>query len=186
MPGGRNSPGDQMAENLTDAQFVDCLSSNQARLRAYAISMVRNSVDADDLLQNACLTLWEKREQYNSDREFFPWACGFVLIEILRHRRKKATDKLMFDENLVKTLSAEYLANADDYDMRRESMHKCLGKLNGEDRGLLEDRYCMNVKPKEISKQRGRPLPTIYGSLSRIRRALHRCIETNLAQQSHS
>ena len=175
-----------MAANLTDAQFVDCLSSSQARLRAYAISMVRNPTDADDLLQNACLTLWEKRDQYDSDRTFFPWACGFVLIEILRHRRKKATDKLMFDENLINTLSEEYLANSDAYDLRRDSMHNCFAKLNDEDRGLLEDRYCLNVKPKEISKRRGRPLPTIYGSLSRIRRALHRCIEANLAQQSHS
>lgn len=175
-----------MAANLTDSQFVDFLSSNQARLRAYAISMVRSPVDADDLLQNACLTLWDKRKQYDADREFFPWACGFVLIEILRHRRKKATDKLMFDENLVNTLSTEYIANSDDYDMRRESMHKCLGKLDVNDRGLLEDRYCMNVKPKEISERRGKPLPTIYGSLSRIRRALHRCIEAKLAQQSHS
>lgn len=148
--------------------------------------MVGSPVDADDLLQNACLTLWERREQYKADREFFPWACGFVLIEILRHRRKKATGKLLFDENLMNTLSAEYLENSDDYDMRRESMHKCLGKLNVEDRRLLEDRYCMNVKPKEISERRGRPLPTIYGSLSRIRRVLHRCIEANLAQLSHS
>lgn len=174
-----------MAANLTDAQFVDCLSSNQARLRAYAISMVRSPSDADDLLQNACLTLWEKREQYDSDRKFFPWACGFVLIEILRHRRKMATDKLMFDAELINTLSEEYLADADAYDMRRETMHKCLAKLNGEDRGLLEDRYCMNVKPKEISEMHGLPLPTIYGSLSRIRRALHRCIKANLAQQFH-
>lgn len=174
-----------MAENLTDAQFVDCLSSNQVRLRAYAISMMRSPVDADDLLQNACLTLWEKRELYNSDRDFFPWACGFVLIEILRYRRKMATDKLMFDEALINTLSVEYLANADGYDMRRETMHKCLAKLKIEDRALLEDRYCMNVKPKEISERGGRPLATIYGSLSRIRRALHRCIEANLVQQYH-
>lgn len=175
-----------MAANLTDAQFVDCLSSNQARLRAYAISMVRNPTDADDLLQNACLTLWEKRERYDADRDFFPWACGFVLIEILRHRRKQATDKLMFDENLITTLAAEYLANSEEYDTRRESMHKCLSKLGVEDRGLLEDRYCLNVKPKEMSELRGKPLPTIYGSLSRIRRALHRCIEASMAQQSHS
>jgi len=175
-----------MAKYLSDSQFVECLSSHQARLRAYAISMVRSSADADDLLQNACLTLWEKREQYDSARDFFPWACGFVLIEVLRHRRKKATDKLMFDENLLNTLSAEYIANSDDLDMRRESMHKCLGKLNAEDRELLRDRYCMNVKPKEISDRRSRPLPTIYGALSRIRRALHRCIEANLAQQTHT
>ena len=175
-----------MAEKYTDAQFVDCLSSHQARLRAYAISLARSPIDADDLLQNACLKLWEKREQYDPTKTFFSWACGFVLIEILRHRRKQATDKLLFDEHLINTLSEEYLANSLYYDLRRESMHKCLGKLSNEDRSLLEERYCSNVAPKTISERCGRPLATIYGALSRIRRNLHRCIEAYVAQQSHT
>ncbi|QDT00899.1 sigma-70 family RNA polymerase sigma factor [Adhaeretor mobilis] len=173
-----------MSGKSTDSQFVDILSSNQARMRAYAISMVGNPSDADDLLQNACLTLWEKRDNYDADREFFPWACGFVLIEILRHRRKKATDKLMFDDALVKSLSAEYEKYSYEYDIRREQLHLCLGRLNAKDRNLLNDRYCQNAEPKNISQRRGLPLPTVYGSLSRIRRLLHRCIETQLAQRS--
>lgn len=171
---------------MTDVQFVDALSSNQARLRAYAISIIRNPIDADDLLQNASITLWKKRKEYDSDREFFPWACGFVLIEIMRYRRKNATDKLMFDDAMINTLSAEYVANSEEYDIRREHLHYCLKKLGDKERGLLEDRYCSNIMPKKISKLRGWPLPTVYGTLSRIRASLHRCIETTLSQQYRS
>lgn len=169
---------------MTDVQFVDVLSSNQARLRAYAISIVRNPTDADDLLQNACLTLWKKRGQYDPERDFFPWACGFVLFEIMRHRRKVATDKLMFDEEMINTLSAEYVENSKEYDLRREHLHKCLKKLSDKERSLLDDRYSSNIMPQKISKMRGWPLPTVYGSLTRIRASLHRCIETTLARQS--
>jgi RNA polymerase sigma-70 factor (ECF subfamily) len=175
-----------VANRLNDQQFVECLTSSQTRLRAYAISLVRSPVDADDLLQNACLTLWEKRETYDTERNFFSWACGFVLIEILRFRRKKATDKLMFDEALINTLAAEYVAKSGEYDLRREKLHLCVAKLSKKDRGLLRDRYSLGVKPKEMSQLRGWPLTTVYSALSRIRKSLYQCIEANLAQQSHS
>ncbi|QDT00945.1 sigma-70 family RNA polymerase sigma factor [Adhaeretor mobilis] len=174
-----------MANVLDDGQFVERLTSSQARLRVYAVSLVRDPHDADDLLQNACLTLWEKRQQYDSDREFFPWACGIVLIEILRHRRKKATDKLLFDEALITTLAADYVAKSTEYESRYECLHKCIAKLSDHDRRLLEEHYRKGTKPKKISQQRGLPVTTVYSRLTRIRELLHACIEAGLVQQSH-
>lgn len=174
-----------MASQITDGQFVERLTASQGRLRAYAISLVRDPVDADDLLQNASLTLWEKREKYDADRDFFPWACGMVLIEVLRYRRKKATDKLLFDEALINTLAVEYVANSVEYDRRREQLHKCVDKLSEKDRRLLEDRYKLNVAPKNLSQLRGWPVTTVYSALSRIRANLNRCVQATLAQQSH-
>ena len=172
-------------DKLSDGQFVEVLTSNQVRLRSYALSLIRNPVDADDVLQNASIALWEKRKDYDSGRDFFPWACGVLLIEVLRYRRKRATDKLMFDEMLITTLAADYMTHADELDRRRELLHSCIEKLSEEDQGLLEERYRSNVKPKEISSKRGCPVTTIYSALTRIREALHRCVESNLAQSSH-
>jgi len=174
-----------MAKQLTDAQFVERLTSDQMRLRAFAITLMPFGTDADDVLQDACMTLWEKRSKYDADREFYPWACGVVLIQVLRYRRKKATDKLLFDEVLINTIATEYVANTDKYDLHREQLRACVDKLGDKDRGLLEDRYRSNMKPKEMALQRGRPLTTVYSALARIRELLHRCIEASLVQQSH-
>ncbi|NOY41202.1 MAG: sigma-70 family RNA polymerase sigma factor [Planctomycetes bacterium] len=175
-----------MAKHLTDEQFIEILTSSQVRLRAFAISMVRPRSDADDVLQNACMTLWKERGKYDADRDFFPWAYGVVLNNVLRHRKKKATDKLLFNDALICTLATEYVDHADEFDLRRQLLHACIAKLNNKDRGLLEERYTSSIKPKIISQQRSWPLSSVYSSLSRIRVLLHRCIETKLVQQSRS
>jgi RNA polymerase sigma-70 factor (ECF subfamily) len=174
-----------MAEPISDTRFVELLTSSQVRLRSYALTLVRIRADADDVLQNACIALWEKRMEYDPAREFFPWACGVVFVEVLRHRRKIATDKLMFDEVLLNTLAAEYLKHADELDRRRELLHECVEKLKERDRCLLTERYHGNIMPNDIARQRGCAVTTVYSSLSRIRESLVRCVEAGLARDSH-
>lgn len=175
-----------MASQLSDAQFVEQLTASQMRLRAYAISLVRLPSDADDVLQNASLTLWKKRKGYDADREFFPWACGVLLIEVHRHRRKSATDKLMFDGDLIDTLATEYVEQVDSLEDRLQTLQACVGKLNEKDRVLLAERYRSDFRPKEIAQRRGCPVTTLYSSLARIRELLHRCVKSSVAQESHS
>lgn len=171
-----------MASRLTDTQFVERLTAAQMRLRAYAISLLRVATDADDVLQNASLTLWEKRASYDAERDFFPWACGVLLIEVHRYRRKSATDKLMFDAELIDTLAADYVKQIDGLEQRVENLKTCIGKLNEKDRGLLADRYRSEYRPKEMAAQRGCPVTTLYSALTRIRGLLQRCIESHLTQ----
>ena len=172
-------------ENRDDSQFVELLSKSQVRLRAYALSLVRIPSDADDVLQNACMTLWKKRHEYHADRDFFRWACGVVLIEVLRYRRKAATDKLMFDEALLNTLAADYLERLDVLDRQRDLLPGCLAKLSDRDRWLLETRYRWGVTVADIARRTDSPLSTIYSWLARTRSALYRCVQTSLAQESH-
>ncbi len=174
-----------MIEPLSDSRFVELLTSTQVRLRSYALSLVRIPTDADDVLQNACIVLWKKRMDYDPSRDFFPWACGVVLIEVLRYRRKVATDKLMFDEAMLNTLAAEYIKHADELDRRSELLHDCVRKLPEKDMRLLNDRYGNSIKPKEIAQKYGCPPTTVYSALARIRESLFRCVEVNLARDSH-
>lgn len=170
---------------LTDAQFVEKLTSAQLRLRAYAISLVGSPSDADDILQNASLALWAKRQSYDANRSFFAWACGVVLIEVHRYRRRIASEKLVFSGPLIDTLASEYLQDQSVLEERMATLKKCVAKLNEDDRRLLEDRYRIGLKPKELSKRMGRPVTTLYSSLSRIRGMLYRCVTTTQARNAH-
>lgn len=176
-----------MADHLTlsDAQFVEQLTSAQLRLRAYAISLVGSPSDADDILQNACLALWAKRGDYDANRKFLPWACGVVLIEVHRYRRRIASEKLVFSGPLIDTLASEYLQKQDAMEERIAMLKQCVDKLSENDRRLLEDRYRAGLKPKELSQRLGRPVTTLYSSLSRIRGLLQRCITSTQAKNAH-
>lgn len=174
-----------MTESIDDGKFVELLTSHQARLRTYALSLLRNPSDADDVLQNACIDLWKKREQYDEGRPFLPWASRVVLIEALRQRRRAATDRLMFDETLMNALGVEYVLHLDLMDRRRELLQECIEKLSSKDRAMLSERYRQGVRPKEMAAKAGRPATTVYSALSRIREALYRCIEAGLGRDSH-
>ncbi|HZZ29661.1 MAG TPA: sigma-70 family RNA polymerase sigma factor [Pirellulales bacterium] len=168
-----------------DDAFVELLAKNQVRLRSYIATLVRDSGAADDLLQEASMALWKNRKAYDSNRDFFRWACGMALIEVLRFRRKAATDKLLFDEALLNTLAADYIKHVEDWDRREIALSGCLQKLSAKDRWLLDARYRSDVTTAQIAQQLGKPLSTIYSSLSRIRETLFRCVQSAIAQESH-
>lgn len=172
-------------EPVPDDRFVQLLSHNQLKLRSFVFSLIRDYNDADDVLQNASIALWKKRATYDSTRDFFRWAAGVVMIEVMRYRRRTASDKLQFDEALVNTLAEEYLENTDNLDRRRGALPECLKKLTAQDRWLISARYSSEISVAQIAEQQGKPLSTVYRSLVRIREALYQCVQRSVAQDSH-
>jgi RNA polymerase sigma-70 factor, ECF subfamily len=172
-------------EREADERFVLLFAQHQLRLRTYIFSLVRDCVDADDVLQEASMALWRKRDSYDPQRDFFAWACGVARIEVLLFRRKRATDRLEFNESLITTLAVEYLEYADDCERRRMALHECLAKLNENDFALMRARYGTEAAVGQIAAQMGRPLSTVYSALMRIRESLFQCVQRSLAQDAH-
>jgi RNA polymerase sigma-70 factor (ECF subfamily) len=172
-------------ESGHDDRFVELLAKNQLRLRSYVYTLLRDSNSAEDVLQEASVALWKKRQTYDTNRDFFRWACGVALVEVLRFRRKAATDKLLFDEALLNTLAIDYVEHADDWDLRQAALRGCIRKLPPKDLALLDSRYRSGITTAQLAKQLGKPLSTIYSALARIRETLYRCVQTTIAQETH-
>ena len=170
---------------LDDDDFMQMLAEHQRRLRAYVFTLVQDGAHADDVLQDASVALWKRRDAYDRSRDFFRWACGVALIEVLRYRRKMANDRLRFDDALINTLSMEYLERSDDTEARHAALADCLKKLSSNDYWLITSRYSVGTRVPELAASIGRPASTIYSALARIREVLHRCVERTLAQSSH-
>jgi RNA polymerase sigma-70 factor (ECF subfamily) len=168
-----------------DAEFVELLTTSQLRLRAFTISLVSNPTEADDILQNARMALWQKRHEYRHDGGFVPWALKIVYIEVLRHRRRRAKERLQFDETLLATLAEDYLKHVDDLNRLRDYLPNCVGKLKERDRQLIELRYTSGKTIVGIAEQLACPPSTVYNALARIRQLLYDCIRRSLAQEYH-
>jgi RNA polymerase sigma-70 factor, ECF subfamily len=175
----KSEPADQC-----DEHFVEMLVKYQLRIRSYVFALIRNGNYVDDVMQNTWMTLWRKRNEYDAGRDFLRWACGVALNEVLRFRRKLATDKLLFDESLVHTLATEYIEQIEVSDRRRLALADCIQKLTSGDRYLLEARYNTGTATAQIAEELGKPLSTIYCSLTRIRETLYRCVRNAIAKES--
>ena len=88
-----------MAES---AEFVTQITRAQRQLHAFILSMVWNPAEADDVLQETNLVLWEKSGEFDGSRPFLPWAMRFAQLQAMAwlKRRQRQQDRLVFDDEL--------------------------------------------------------------------------------------
>lgn len=160
--------------------FVQLFAKHQCALNSFVSSLVPTRADAEDVLQETSLALWKKWADYDVTRDFFRWACGIAHIEVVRQRRKAATDRLWFNEELIEVLSFEMIENRELLDLRRDALESCIKKLPGADQSVLELRYRSGMGVEKVADSLGRTTRTIHRMLARIRRLLHQCINATV------
>jgi RNA polymerase sigma-70 factor, ECF subfamily len=166
-------------------QFVQLFAKCQMGLQAYIWTLVANRADADDLMQETSVALWRKWSEYDPQRDFFRWACGIAFIEVLRYRRRTASERLWFSEELMETLAVEFLSDSAVYEQRTVALQGCLEKLPARDRKIIEARYRNGATIQAVAEELRRPVSTLYKMVARIRDRLHMCIEGTIARESH-
>ena len=170
-----------MAES---AEFVTQITRSQRQLHAFILSMVWHPADADDVLQQTNLVLWEKAAEFDGSRPFLPWAMRFAQLQTLAwlKRRQRQQKRLVFDNDLARLLADEAAADEPAFEARRRALAWCLQKLRPEQRELIARRYEPEASVKALAEAGGTTPKAVSDKLRRIRRALLDCIEQTLAE----
>lgn len=165
-----------MAESVEE--FVRLFTTHEGRLRALAMSMVVNRTDADDVLQQASLSLWKKFDQYQPGTNFMHWAGRFVYLHAVRHRRHQARQKMSFGDAFLEAIlnAATHESMAAELSQREIALEYCLRKLSPDHRAMLRARYEEESSAQDMARIFNRTEQAIHNALSRIRRAVHDCI----------
>ena len=153
------------------AAFYDRYSSPMYSL---ALKIVGHDKDAEDVLQEAFVNIWNNAKNYNARLSApFSWA-----VMILRY---KAIDRLRSRQQhkrIIEGASAEQRPDMDVDDLsalepelreRREMVRRALNRLSPEARQALELAFFTGMTHEEIAGALAQPVGTIK---SRIRRAL--------------
>ena len=170
-----------MDKNSQD--FIKLLTQAQPSLYAYILSLVFNEAQAEDLLQETNITLWEKAEQFTAGTNFVAWTYRVAYFKVLAHRRTMARDRNMFNEELLDYLAERQLNRSDLLDRRREALQECLQKLSAYQQKLLKARYKIGGSIKTIATQKGCSAGVISQTLYRIRCALIKCVQTRVVSE---
>ncbi|MEN1679629.1 MAG: sigma-70 family RNA polymerase sigma factor [Planctomycetota bacterium] len=166
-------------------EFVQLFAQHQRRVHAYIGTVLPSRGDADDVMQETSIALWKKWGEFDRSRDFFRWACGIARIEVLRYRRKHATQRLFLEEKLMESIADEAIRQAQTVDLRGAALEHCLTKLNDDSRQLIEYRYGQGVTALQTATDLGRPPSTVYKALARIRKTLLECIRRRMAEELH-
>ena len=103
--------------------------------------------------------------------------------EVLKYRRKKATDRLVFSEDVYDLIASEAEEIVAIQVDRKRLLHGCLIKLESAQRELVQVAYADGISIKDAAAKVGRTPTGLYKALARIRKSLHRCIEFSLADE---
>jgi threonine dehydratase len=81
--------------------FVALLTGSQRRLHAYIFSLVWNPADADDILQETNIVLLKKAAEYDTNRDFLPWALTIARFQALAGLKRWVSEHGVSGETLV-------------------------------------------------------------------------------------
>ncbi len=159
--------------------------AHQARIYAFIVTLLGNRSDADDVLQETGITLFQKFSTFQPGTDFLAWACRVAKNKVMDFGKRRGRDRLRFDSATLELIADEYIERGEQVASRLKALDGCMAKLARSDRELLETCYRSESTTKAIAQMLNRPADTIYKALRRIRAALYDCIQRTIAREQH-
>lgn len=166
------------------AEFVAQITRAQRQLHAFILSLVWNASDAEEVLQETNLKLWEKADEFDGARPFLPWAMRFAQWQAMAWLKKRQRLRLMVDDDLAKMLAEEAAQEEREFELRRQALASCMQKLRPEQRELIAKRYEPNASVNALAEAAGVTPKAVSDRLRRIRQALLECVRKTMAEEA--
>jgi len=167
-------------------RFLRSFAAHEPAIRAFVRRLVPLRSDADDVVQDVAVILWEKFDTFRPGEDFRAWAFGVARFEVLAWLRDRGRDRLVLDEGVVAQIAAEAAAAETHLERQREALEKCLERIGEGERKLLIDAYRPEARIQDVAAGSGRSPAGFYQWLHRMRRSLLDCIRARLSREAWS
>lgn len=166
-----NDPG------ASQQQFLSLFLRSEREIFRYVAALIPNVADAEDIVQQTAIALWEKFDAYDPAQPFTPWACRFALNKARQWMERRARWQALLEGGLADELARRREELRPELESRLKHLEGCLGKLPKGQRVLVEDYYYHRAKVEHLSEGSGRTVAATYKALQRIRQSLLVCVE---------
>lgn len=151
-------------------------------LHGTALRILRDSAEAQDIVHDVFLTLWNKAAEFHADRgTAFSWAITLVrnrAIDRVRRRKRRAellADSVPGDLGYEDTDAAKSAGDSAAAGDEASAVRGALAQLPAEQRRALELAFFSSLTQQEIALTLSEPLGTVK---ARIRRGLLKLRDT--------
>jgi RNA polymerase sigma-70 factor (ECF subfamily) len=117
---------------------------------------VPNWADADEILQETNIRLWEEFEKFEAGTNFAAWAMRVAHFQILTWRKKVHRSRLVFDQRVLDALATEPSWTDEEFEARQEALAECVSQLPDHSRDLLRQCYMRGTKAKDVATELNR------------------------------
>ena len=158
-------------------EFLRIFLANEREILHYVMAIVPHLSEAQEIVQQTALVLWEKFDDYDRTRPFAPWACRFARNVARQWIDRQQKWKRLLDNGLAEELTERREQLQPEFDHRLSHLNTCLRKLPERQRALVEGYYLRQLDAESLATQARRSIDAVYKSLQRIRQQLRDCIE---------
>ena len=131
----------------------------------YALSILKNSHDAEDVLHDCCIAVYQSAHQYRPTGKPMAWILTITRNLCLGKLRGRSRVSQLPEEDWEPFLKSNERISMED----RVVLERCLHELQDDEREILLLHVFSEMKHREIVELTGRPLSTV---LSKYHRAL--------------
>ena len=165
-------------------EFLARMLPSQHSIRNFIFSIHPHAGDLDDIMQDTAVSLWEKFATFDATREFLPWAMRMAYFEVLRFRKTRSRDRLVFSEELLEVMAGE-ATEPDLAEPVRQALEGCLSRLEPRLRVLVEARYGQGTSITALAQSTKQSVHRLYRQLEKVRAQLVTCVKRELAGEDH-
>lgn len=158
-------------------RFLSLFLRSEREIFRYVAVLVPNMADAEDIVQQTALALWEKFDAYDPNQPFTPWACRFALNKSRQWIERRQRWQALLEGGLAEELAQRRDALRPELEIRLKHLEGCLNKLPEEHRSLVEGYYYRRDAIEKLSVASSLTVAATYKTLQRVRQALQSCIE---------
>jgi RNA polymerase sigma-70 factor (ECF subfamily) len=180
-------PGDTEGDSKVKLFLAQFLKAER-RIFAYILTLLPHRADAEDLLQQVSLIMWEKFDAQAPPGDFAAWGSRIAYFKIRDHRRTLRRSRVIFSDAMLERVAQALADRAVELrlDERHEAMVRCLEKLERRDRELLAERFKEGTTTRSAAERVGLSVDAFYKAMARIRRLLDDCVTRTLASEGRS
>lgn len=172
-----------------EKSFIKLIVTAEQRILGYLIALLPSVQDAEDLLQETSIVMWDKYDEFLATQDgepdigrFVAWGNKIAFYKVLNSRRQKRWKLRLLSDEVIKLVSDEWIRQdeADELKGRHQALKQCIDKLPEGYRNLLREYYWSRTSVGQIAEQSERTVGSVYKVLQRARKSLHKCIEKRL------
>lgn len=175
LPDNPDSPHRFDDSTPAQRQFLSLFLRSERQIFRYVAALVPNVTDAQDIVRQTAMALWEKFDAYDPAQPFTPWACRFALNKTRQWVERRQEWQALLDKGLAGELAERRLELQPEFEERLRHLGTCVGRLPEPQRSLLEGYYYERTAIEQLADRSGRTAAAAYKMLQRIRQDLQRC-----------
>ena len=160
-----------------EQRFLSLFLRSEKEIFRYVAALVPNITDAEDIVQQTAVALWQKFDAYDPTKPFTPWACRFALNKARQWVERRQRWHALLANGLADEVMHRRQELQPEIDARLNHLESCLAQLPSDQRLLVVGYYYRRQPIEQLADESGRTPGATYKALQRIRQSLQLCIE---------